>query len=599
VGGTGIGARGPGEFGPHIESELLDTLYRSTPLPVAASVPFIVVVTLLLWPMVPKAMVLSWAVFKGAFAILRYTETGRYLAQADRAARRRYWTRRYQALMALDSFGWSAMVWLFEPHVQGLTLALLMCGVVGVAAIGIFTTFSHLSTSLLFSVCTLLPMGAYFAADGSAAGLALGAAVLIYLGVIGFEAWRSHVRQVEMLRLRFEVAAIAEQRAQALTVAEASNQAKSRFLATVSHEMRTPLNGILGVAELLRAEVDSQAVRHRIDIIARSARHMNRIIGDLLDLSRIEFGRLTIEPGPMSVNDTVAEVTGLLAAIAGEKGLALHSRIEGDLPDRVIADAARIRQVLHNLIGNAIKFTHHGHIELVVSAPLHGRLQFDVHDTGPGIDPGHAKRMFEAFERGAHLGAASEGGAGTGLGLTIARRLARAMGGDVTVRSRAGEGSTFSFTIAALRATEADPPPPAAPAPALSGRFLVVDDNEVNALVATSMLERLGAQVDVAVDGEQALAAQGRRAYRMVLMDCQMPRLDGLEATRLWRSREIGTRCPIIGVTANASSEDRAACLAAGMDAHLTKPFTFDELAGLIRSHLPAAAPAARLEARD
>jgi signal transduction histidine kinase/CheY-like chemotaxis protein len=572
---------------PRVQAEQIAQLYEATPMPVLAWA---------VWGHAPAAVVLGWLVVKLVLAAVRSTETRRYRADDARGARTGYWARRYIALMVLDTLSWAVIVPLFAPGADGLRLALLMCGVVGVAALGVFTTAAHLPASVIFSLTTMAPMGLSFAARGDAVGLAIAASTVIYGSVLVFEAWRSNARLTEMLRLRFQNAAIAEERAQALLVAEASSRAKTRFLASVSHEMRTPLNGILGLAEIVRSGTQETQQRQRLDTLARSARHLNRVLGDLLDYSAIEFDRLRLQPEPVRLADMVGEVTDLLAPAARERGLVLHVDRGPGLPAWVQVDPSRVKQVLHNLIGNAIKFTAEGSVRLGAEQPAPGQLAFTVHDTGPGVAVEDHERIFEAFERLSATGNVP----GSGLGLAIARRLARAMGGDVVCVATGGAGARFVFTLLAPAA-----PPPAperSDEPAgvfLAGRqLLVVDDNEVNALVARSMLELMGAAVDVAADGEAALQRLATARYDAVLMDCQMPRLDGYEATRRWRAQEAAgaaaARLPVIGVTANASADDRAACLEAGMDAHLPKPFRMAELAVLLKQHLGLPEPHGR-----
>jgi len=289
----------------------------------------------------------------------------------------------------------------------------------------------------------------------------------------------------------------------------------------------------------------------------------------------------------------VREVTDLLSAIAAEKGLRFQLQWGRPLPQRVRGDAARVKQVLHNLVGNAIKFTRSGDVTLEITA-AEGQLCFTVRDSGHGIAAEQAERIFDAF---AQAGEAPSRRAGTGLGLTISRQLARAMGGDVRYEPAEGGGSVFRFMVAVQHL----PPDPgnadeswAAHDFHLKGRVLVVDDSPVNALVARGMLERFGLRVDVAEDGEEALQRMRQVSYDAVLMDCQMPGLDGFETTQRWRRDEPvlahGGHLPIIALTANAVPGDREHCLAAGMDDYLAKPFDLNDLGAVLQRHLPAMA---------
>jgi two-component system, sensor histidine kinase len=284
-------------------------------------------------------------------------------------------------------------------------------------------------------------------------------------------------------------------------------------------------------------------------------------------------------------------VSDLLSAVAAEKGLGFRVLLQPPLPARACGDASRIKQVLHNLLGNAIKFTREGGITLEVAA-THAGLQFTVRDTGQGIAAEEAERIFDAF---AQAGEGPARRAGTGLGLTISRQLARAMGGDVRYVGNPEGGAAFVFSVTAPHLAALDDDPPGAWSARsfqLEGHVLVVDDSPVNAMVAGGMLERFGLRVDVAEDGEQALQRLANTPYDAVLMDCQMPGLDGFEATRRWRAQEgPARRLPIIAVTANAVPGDRERCLSAGMDDYLAKPFDLNELGVLLQRHLDGRTP--------
>lgn len=568
-----------------IRHDRLAMLYDLTPQPVATGLAFIVVVVLLCWGHADTATLMAWAATKTALAFVRCTETRRFRADTGSARRIVYWTRRYVAWMLLDAASWSAMVVLFIDQVDPMAAACLLAGVIGVASFGMFTIFSHFRVALAFQTATLAPMAAYYAWQGGVTGWAIVTASVVYFLALAMEARRSQERYIESLRLRYENAAIAEERALALARAEHSDRAKSRFLAAVSHEVRTPLNGILGVTQLLRAQPETLGIRRELEIVHRSGHHLLRVIGDLLDLSRMEYGRVVIATAPYPVIDTVRDVTELLLPIAQERSLTLHVAFAPDLPPRVIGDAARIRQVLHNLIGNAIKFTRDGSVVVSVSH-ADRRLSVSVRDTGDGIAPEDLALIFDPFVQGSASRTAQR--PGTGLGLTIARQLALAMGGDITVQSEVGQGSTFVFTVTAPTAEDqaADGRVPTPEIPRLSGRVLVVDDNEVNALVATAMLERMGLATEVARDGHEALARMRERHFDAVLMDLQMPGLDGTSATRQWRLSERGPRLPIIALTANASEADQQASLAAGMDNYLAKPFLMEDLARVLSEYL-------------
>jgi two-component system, sensor histidine kinase len=454
----------------------------------------------------------------------------------------------------------------------------------------VFSLASDFRASGLFVGIVLLPTALQQLSRATPESLVIGIGMLILLVLLWAESHGLEQRMSEMLQLRHENALIAEQRQHALLLAEHSSQAKSRFLATVSHEMRTPLNGILGMTQVLQQSGLEDGARNQLDVIAQSARHLQAVIGDLLDLSRIESGRLAIDVAPMRLQDAVRDVVDLLEPLATQKGLRFEQTLGPDLPEWIEADAPRVKQVLHNLIGNAIKFTVHGEVSLSVSRQA-AQMEFLVRDTGIGIPPDQVERIFKAFEQVAAPGSA-EHRSGTGLGLTISRELAQAMGGDVACRPAAGAGTEFRFTLPCRPCgAPARAPDAMAELPQLSGRVLVAEDSPVNAMIARTMLERMGLAVDLADDGHLALERMQHTDYAVVLMDCQMPVLDGWQATREWRERERrigGRRVPIVALTANAVLGDRERCIAAGMDDYLAKPFEMNDLAALMRRHLAA-----------
>jgi signal transduction histidine kinase len=582
----------PGSVERRVREALITQLFVSTPQAVSGGMLFALVAAWVAHHHASLSLTLGWLALKLVLGVVRIVHTrhvlngGALLQDLDRQ------TTHYMVLIVVDTALWASMIPLFAPGASALALAFFMCGVVGVVAIGVLTTFSHWPTSVLFNLICLVPMGLWFMFVEGDAGWSVAVGCVIYSVMLAMESRRQNGNQAETMRLRLENDALAEQRAAALVAAESSNEAKSRFLAMVSHEIRTPLNGILGMVQVMRGERPTPAMDHSLQVVEGSARHLGRIIGDLLDLSAMDFGKLELHPQPMAMRPLVDEVVELMTPLAQGRGLTLDVRWGEKVPERVVGDAARIEQVLLNLIGNALKFTETGGVTVQVAAPAAGDLRFDVIDTGPGIAPAHVTRIFDAFERVGEPGLQAPG---TGLGLTIARRLARAMGGDITCDSTPGNGSTFRFSLhAPLALGEAVSPAKEAAAPALRGPVLVVDDNEVNALVARSILRQLGVECDAVPDGRQALDAMRARRYTAVLMDCHMPVLDGWEATRQWRQAERGSgrRLPIIGVTANAGPQDRQACLDAGMDDHLPKPFEKTALAALLH-RLATAGPEA------
>jgi PAS domain S-box-containing protein len=376
--------------------------------------------------------------------------------------------------------------------------------------------------------------------------------------------------------------------------AEAADRTKSDFLANVSHEIRTPISAILGVSQLLlEGDLESRQ-REYGEIIQTSAHGLLQLIDDLLDFSKIEAGKLILEDLDFRLQEVVDGVVELLAPNAAAKGIELKLAM-GEVSERWLrSDPWRLRQVLINLVGNAIKFTDRGRVTLEVMPVEPGdddrdggdslAVRFTIRDTGIGMPPELRSRLFTPFTQAEPSTSRQYGG--TGLGLAICQRIVGLMGGRIEVESTPGEGSTFTFTARFRRTAPparepglAEPVRRAAQRSRGSYRLLLAEDNPVNRLVALHQLQDLGYRVDPVADGREVLAALERERYDLVLMDCQMPELDGYETTRRIRRREGGEeRIPVIALTAHAMKGDREKCIAAGMDDYLSKPYRKETL---------------------
>jgi signal transduction histidine kinase/CheY-like chemotaxis protein len=389
------------------------------------------------------------------------------------------------------------------------------------------------------------------------------------------------------------------QRERALAIAkEAAEQAsgaKSDFVSHMSHELRTPLNAVIGFAELLQAEPLTAQQQHYVDLIAVSGKHLMDLINAVLDIAKIEAGGVTLEHIEFDLPETIDSVRSIVLERAEAKGLHFIIDVAPDLHTHMVGDPTRLRQILINLLNNGIKFTEAGSVELRITKD-DGELGFDIRDTGIGMDAAPLAQLFKPFAQADNSITRKYGG--TGLGLIISKELVQAMGGNLQVESAVGVGTRFHFTLPRQETPCAsdDPsdsvcPDPFAPdRPPLSelvgGPILLVDDNPINQQIGAAMLGRLNLELALAEDGRQALERLAAEPYALVFMDMEMPILNGLTATRAIREREREQgqpRLPIIAMTANALSEDRARCFEAGMDGYIAKPMSLDAIESEIR----------------
>ena len=459
-----------------------------------------------------------------------------------------------------------------------------------------------LAAACLISLCALvadhfqrLP-GVAIAGAGAIAALA--GAVLIY-------AYERALRATATLEL---------ERNEAIEASEA----KSAFVATVSHELRTPLAGVIGMTELLLDTQLSTEQHEYAEIVRSSGEGLLLVVNDILDHAKIEAGKLELDERSFALRETIAEGCAAMLVLAREKRIALDVVFDPELPQWVVGDAARLRQVVINLVSNAVKFTSEGAVTVQLGLAQRMppdpadrvRLRVDVSDTGIGVEAHTLARLFQPFTQGERSTARNYGG--TGLGLTISAQLVAMMGGTIGASGRAGEGSTFWFELPLTSTVAAEPVASAHDIFALRGAarrrvpgdaaplVLVAEDNPVNQVLAVRLLEKCGFRAKIVENGREAVEAVERGIFAAVLMDCQMPELDGYAATRAIRRREgASRRLPVIAMTAHSMTGDREKCLAAGMDDYVSKPIAFDELNQVLHRHALPPVTAHLSEDRD
>jgi signal transduction histidine kinase len=546
----------------------------------------------------PQQLLALWVLAKLLVSAARIALAVLWARRAARGAQAGdggHWQRSMLALLALDGLVWGLGGWAMMGQPVPLA-ALVVAALDGVSCVATFGLQVRTAATAAYVLPMLLPLAAGLAqrSDDIAHFTALGQLLLALLLVATA---RATSRQLGIgLLLRLQADALAAEKDAALRLAQEQSAERKRFLAKVSHELRTPLHGMLGLTRLLHLEASEPTLSHRLELIESSGTQLLGLINDLLEVSRIDAGHFVLKAEDFDLAALLDQQAELFALRAADKGLHFALQLQLPRPCWVRGDAARLRQVLNNLLGNAVKFTRRGSITLQAwpgSRPEWVGLA--VADTGEGIGAAELARIFQPFHQVVPSGAPDTGAGaattdGVGLGLTIAREIAIAMGSDIAVRSVPGHGSVFSFE-ALLPPAAASPAaaPAAAPVLRLPRLVLVAEDDEVNALIVGAYLDSLGVRYERVADGKQAVSRALRETDRpeLVLMDCRMPVMDGLAATADIRRQErtLGLlRLPIVALTATATDVDRQACLDVGMDEVIAKPFTPVQLADALRS---------------
>ena len=485
-----------------------------------------------------------------------------------------------------------AGIWLVAPSTPSAWFALFT--VSGIAAGATSTVAADRRLHGLLLSALILPI----ASAATVAGLRLERPMLLLEASMMVLFFAFLLRESAEANAAF-VAQLAQGRElhEAKEAAEDAGRAKMQFLANMSHELRTPLNGILGLTELARGDAQDPVLIERLDLVHASGESLLALLNDILDFSKIHAGQMQFEQVAFAPASLFRQVGELHAVVAQKRGLDLRIEVEADMPGLLLGDPTRLRQVLSNLLGNAVKFTEKGQVRLMVGLAEVGDEQVQVEvrvaDTGVGIPPERLAAIFDPFTQADASTTRRFGG--TGLGLTIARKIALGMGGDLSATSTLGEGSCFTFTFRAARAAAGESAPPESPAstsvaPLATRRVLVAEDNAVNATLVRQMLKKLGLEATVVGNGALAVETQLADPHDLVLMDLQMPEMDGLEATLALRAAEAErgvSLVPIVALTAHALREDERRTREAGMNGYLSKPVRLPALREALARFLP------------
>jgi len=596
---AGAAAERKGRYAERLQEDVVQLLYRAEANAIAGHV---AAVALVLWfqrGQLPRSLALGLLAAVLGCAALR---AGLMLRFKRHRQRPKADDLRLHSMIILGcAAAWSTGFVAAYEHLDPARRAFMMMVLAGLTAGSLVTLSARMRSFALFSVTLLAPPILRLALGGEPMDLDLAVMGLLFLAFCLTGALKSSRQHTETLLKRYQnqdiMADLARTKHElelAYQRSEAANQAKQRFLANVSHEVRTPLNGVLGITDMLIESGLRPDQLEQAEIVRRCGSNLLLLVNDLLDLSKIEAGRMVVESIPFAPEALLREVAELHQATAAQRGIALRLTVEPGLPARITGDPTRLRQVLNNLVGNAIKFTDEGEVRMRAGLIVRGGaawLHMEVADDGVGIPSDRLDAIFESFVQADDSTTRKHGG--TGLGLAITRELVRLMGGSVHVESTFGVGSSFRVEIpvsaadlrapapAAAAATAAAPAaaaaaasPPRAPAVAVltPRRVLIAEDQEVNALVLERTLRRFSCEVVRARDGLEAAELFARNAPDLVILDLHMPRLDGFGAARALRALPGGDEVPILALTAHCDEDVRAACRAAGMNDALPKP---------------------------
>jgi signal transduction histidine kinase len=530
----------------------------------------------------PARQFVVWSAAMVGLALMRALVGHWYLRRPPDAGHLRSWQVRFMLVAAVVGVGWGSLAWpLIE--MEGSVRLLVFCVLMAIAAIGLFSYHAMAEAFAAF----LLPLvgSMLFAIVSGDVAMAREMAIMVPLfGVILVVGSRQVSANVgDLIRSRWRADELSR-------AARGASEAKSRFLASMSHEIRTPINGMLGMAELLaNARLPAPNDHYARSVLGAGA-SLLAVVDDVLDFAKIQASQLRLREAPCDVRAWVDRIVQPYAALATQRGIDFVVSIDPELPRRLVLDEHRLAQALGNLLSNALKFTEHGHISVMLARQDESHWAMRVTDSGIGIAAEDVKRIFEPFTQVDESSGRRYGG--TGLGLSIVRQLVELMGGTVRCESRANAGSSFIVHLPLAVAAEEAVDATVAEGESvgmLKGRVLVAEDNPLNLEITRLFLESMGLVVLAANDGAEAIMQHQSARPDLIVMDCEMPGIDGLEATRRIRAGAWLRRVPIIALTAHALPEDRQACLDAGMDDYLSKPVDRLRLYRMLRQWLPPA----------